>query len=91
MKGLAKEHICNTSRHLREYGNASREGSAKAGWRRAKEEKIVDICDSINNKNKEQIKWERAEPSHIVSTQILAATTNKIKIKKNERAGIEFI
>lgn len=47
MKGGVKEHMCIFHGHIQQCG----ERGAGAGWERAKEVGIGDICTSINNKN----------------------------------------
>ena len=56
VKGLGKEHLCVTHRHRQQCSDSLREGRTRTGWRWAKGE-IGDICNSVNNKNKEKTKY----------------------------------
>ena len=59
VKGLAKEHICIIRGHRQQCGDSQREvgqglrgGGQSGGW---------DICNNINNKNKDKHKEKTAQ------------------------------
>ena len=61
VKGLVKEHICITRRH-RQQCSGQREEGVGAWWRCARGGGDGVICNSVNNKNKEE--RNKAEPLH---------------------------